>query len=210
MLPGLQHRSVEREDEPQAFLVIRDTRSNINGSWLLRPTARRTIINYLVKFPREESESRIRQDVVSLQLIRDDLADEEEHMEESILTANSGMRRGEMGFRITEPGEEEGQGTNEQRDQPMEELPTPSEETHDPERESRIKPRKAMLFDGPEQPSGSETAEERRSRLVRESLMTAHARMQVLKTHYNLNKTTYPEMRRELGDDVDGKGLFKF
>ena len=164
-----------------------------------------------MKFPREESESREGQDVVSLRPIRDDLADEEEHMEESILTANSGMRRvlRQMGFRITEPGEEEGQGTNEQRDQPMEELPTPSEETHDPERESRIKPRKAMLFDGPEQPSGSETAEERRSRLVRESLI-AHARMQVFKTHYNRNKKTYLEMRRELGDDVDGKGLFKF
>ena len=50
-LSDLFDRMVEREDEPQAFLVIRDTRTNINGSWLLRPTARRTILTYLMKYP---------------------------------------------------------------------------------------------------------------------------------------------------------------
>ena len=59
-----------------------------------------------------------------------------------------------------------------------------------------------------DQPTGPETPEEKRSRLVRESLI-AHARMQVFKTHYNRNKKTYPEMRSELGEEADGQDLFE-
>ena len=208
-LSDLLDRMVEREDEPQAFLVIRDTRTNINGSWRLRPTARRTILTYLMKYPREEADEG--QDMVSLQSIRDSLAQEEEQMQQSILTANPGMRKvlRRMGFNIAEPGEEENRDTDEDHDEPMQELPTPTEETYDPERESKVKPRKAMLFDGPEQPTGPETPEERRSRLVRESLI-AHARTQVFKTHYNRNKKTYLEMRNELGDGVCGEDAFRF
>ena len=195
-LSELLDRMVEREDEPQAFVVIRDTRTNINGSWLLRPTARRTILTYLMKYPREESDEGL--DLASLQAIRDNLPSEEEQMRESILTTNPGMRKvlRRMGFNVAEPGEEENRDTDEDHDEPMQELPTPTEETCDPERESKVKPRKAMLFDGPEQPTGPETPEERRSRLVRESLI-AHARMQVFKTYYNRNKKTYLEMRTQ-------------
>ena len=132
-------------------------------------------------------------------------------MRESVLTTNPGMRKvlRRMGFNVAEPGEEENRDTDEDHDEPMQELPTPSEETWDPERESKVKPRKAMLFDGPEQPTGPETPEERRSRLVRESLI-AHARMQVFKTHYNRNKKTYLEMKKELGDGADGQEVFEF
>ena len=149
--------------------------------------------------------------MVSLQSIRDSLAQEEEQMQQSILTANPVMRKvlRRMGFNIAEPGEEENRDTDEDHDEPMQELPTPTQETWDPERESKVKPRKAMLFDGPEQPTGPETPEERRSRLVRESLI-AHARMQVFKTHYSRNKKTYLEMRKELGDDVCGEDAFPF
>ena len=198
-LSELLDRMVDMEEEPQAFLVIRDTQTNINGSWLLRPTARRTILTYLMKYPREESDEGV--DLASLQAIRENRASEEEEMRESILTTNPGMRKvlRSMGFNVAEPGE----------DEPMRELPTPTEETWDPERESKVRPRKAMLFDGPEQPTGPETPEERRSRLVRESLI-ASARMQVFKTQYNRNKKTYLEMKSELGEATDGQDLFEF
>ena len=212
LLSELLDRMVDREEEPQAFLVIRDTKTNINGSWLLRPTARRTILTYLMKYPREESDEGT--DLASLQAIRGNLASEEEQMRESILTTNLGMRKvlRSMGFNVAEPGEEEeeeNRDTDEDHDEHMRELPTPTEEMCDPERESKVRPRKAMLFDGPEQPTGPETPEERRSRLVRESLI-AHARMQVFKTHYNRNKKTYLEMRNELGEDAGGRNLFEF
>ena len=71
-LSELLDKMVDREDEPQAFLVIRDTRTNINGSWMLRPTARRTILTYLMKYPREESDEGV--DLASLQAIRERLA----------------------------------------------------------------------------------------------------------------------------------------
>ena len=211
-LSELLDRMVDREDEPQAFLVIRDTKTNINGSWLLRPTARRTILTYLMKYPKEESDEGT--DLASLRAIRDDMAAEEEQMRESILTNNVGMRKvlRSMGFNVAEPGEgeeEENRDTDEDHDEPMRELTTPTEETFDPERESKVKPRKAMLFDGPEQPTGPETPEERKPRLVRESLI-AHARMQVFKTHYNRNKKAYLEMRGELGEDADGQNMFEF
>ena len=211
-LSELLDRMVDREDEPQAFLVIRDTKTNINGSWLLRPTARRTILTYLMKYPKEESDEGT--DLASLRAIRDDMAAEEEQMRESILTNNVGMRKvlRSMGFNVAEPDEgeeEENRDTDEDHDEPMRKLPTPTEETFDPERESKVKPRKAMLFDGPEQPTGPETPEERKSRLVRESLI-AHARMQVFKTHYNRNKKAYLEMRGELGEDADGQNMFQF
>ena len=178
---------VDREEEPQAFLVIRDTRTNLHGAWRLRPTARRTIFNYLVNYyPKEEAQEG--QEVVSLQPIRDSLAEEEEQLDDSILTANPGMRRvlRRMGFKVSEPGE----GEEEEREL-GDELPTPTEETFDPERESKVKPRKAMLFDDPEQPSSSETAEQRRSRLIKESSLVARARMELFKSYYNRNKRTY-------------------
>ena len=201
-LSDLLDRMVEQEDEPQAFLVIRDTRTNINGSWLLRPTARRTILTYLMKYPREETDEG--QDMMSLQSIRESLAQEEEQMQQSILTANPGMRKilRRMGFNIAEPGEDENRDTDEDHDELMRELPTPTPETVDPERESKVKPRKAMLFDGPEQSTGPETPEERRLRLVRESLI-ASSRMQVFKTYYSRNKKIYLEMKKELGEEVD-------
>ena len=206
-LSELLDRMVDMEEEPQAFLVIRDTVTNINGSWLLRPTARRTILTYLMKYPREESDEGV--DLASLQAIRESLASEEEEMKESILTANLGMRKvlRRMGFNVAEPGEEN-RDTDEDHD-PMRELPTPTEETCDPERESKVKPRKAMLFDGPEQPIGPETPEERRRRLVRESLI-AQSRMQVFKTYYNRNKKNYMEMKKELGEGSDGQETFEF
>ena len=193
---------VDMEEEPQAFLVIRDTVTNINGSWLLRPTARRTILTYLMRYPREESDEGV--DLASLQSIRESLAQEEEQMQQSVLTANPGMRKilRRMGFNIAEPGEEENRDTDEDHDEPMQEWPTPTPETVDPERESKVKPRKAMLFDGPEQSTGPETPEERRLRLVRESLI-ASSRMQVFKTYYSRNKKIYPEMKKELGEEVD-------
>ena len=102
-LSELLDRMVDMEEEPQAFLVIRDTKTNINGSWLLRPTARRTILTYLMKYPREESDEGV--DLASLQAIRDILASEEEEMRESILTTNPGMRKvlRSMGFNVAEP-----------------------------------------------------------------------------------------------------------
>ena len=148
-LSELLDRMVEREDEPQAFLVIRDTRTNINGSWLLRPTARRTILTYLMKYPREESDEGL--DLASLQAIRESLASEEEEMRKVLRS---------MGFNVVEPGEEENRDTDEDHDEPMQELPTPTEETCDPERESKVKPRKAMLFDGPADRSGNTRGEE--------------------------------------------------
>ena len=206
-LSELLDRMVDMEEEPQAFLVIRDTVTNINGSWLLRPTARRTILTYLMKYPREESDEGV--DLASLQALRESLASEEEEMKESILTANMGMRKvlRRMGFNVAEP-DEENRDTDEDHD-PMRELPTPTEETFDPERESKVKPRKAMLFDGPEQPIGPETPEERRRRLVRESLI-AQSRMQVFKTYYNRNKKNYMEMKKELGEGSDGQETFEF
>ena len=208
-LSELLDRMVDMEEEPQAFLVIRDTGTNINGSWLLRPTARRTILTYLMKYPREESDEGV--DLASLQAIRESLASEEEEMKESILTVNPGMRKvlRRMGFNVAEPGEEENRDTDEDHDEPMRELPTPTEETCDPERESKVRPRKAMLFDGPEQPIGPETPEERRRRLVRESLI-AQSRMQVFKTYYNRNKKTYMEMKKELGEVTEGQDPFEF
>ena len=43
--------------EPQTFLVIRDPVRGVNGAWSLRPEARRVILTYLLRNPRETPRS---------------------------------------------------------------------------------------------------------------------------------------------------------